>query len=665
MEKIDNLVDWKNPPKVQDLRTDLDRSLNAYYEQKSTIEKYHRAINGELKFTPRKNRSKVQPKVIKKTIEWTAASLSEPFLSNDKLISIEPRTHEDVPRAEQNMLVLNYQFNNEIDKVQFIDDYVRTATSEGTVIVQTGWENIKGEKEVEVQKELLGEELIEYLKPMVQSKQIPQEQANEIVRSGQPYPITTIERQTTNVVNRPTVEVVDYDKVIIDPLCRGNMDKCQFVIVPFETSMSELKSNENYSNLDEALTPDDDNVSMTESTTDSAFSDAFIEDSGFSFSDKARKKIIAYEYYGYWDIDDTGITKPIKATWVGETMIQLIELPYPDRKLPFVVVPFIPVKNSVFGEPHGALIEDNQDIIGAVTRGMIDVMGRSANGQIGVSKDLLDSVNRKKFEDGENFMFNPTTSPQHGIQMQQFPEIPRSAMEMLQVQNNEAESMTGVKAFSQGISSGSLGSVATGIRGALDSASKRELSVLRRLASGIEQIARKIVAMNSEFLDEEKIVRLSNDEFVSVRRDDLDGAYDLKVKVSTAEYNNMLIEKLTMMMQTGQQSMHPDEAKITRAKIYDLQNLPDLAQMVREYQPQPDPLAERMKELEVELMEAKVANERAKAGENEVDIQLKAAKARDLESKADMTDLDFVEREQGLDHNREMEKLEASKKNKV
>jgi len=658
MEEIKELTDWKNPPKVADLKKDLEGAIGSYQAQTAKVARYIEALEGAVKFKPRKNRSKYQPKLIKKTMEWAASSLAEPLLSNSKLINVEARTHEDVDRAEQNTLILNYQFNNEIGKVGFIDDYVRTACIEGTTIVQVGWRNEKGIKEVEVQKELVGEELLRYLQPRVESGEIPSEQAGQIIQSGMPYPITVFEKKEFNVVNQPTLEVIDYDKIVIDPSCRGNMENCQFVIVPFKVSMSELKQNDSYSNLDMLFsTRDGDTIDIPRGVNDTTFSEAFEEDNGFTFSDNARKKLIAYEYYGYWDYEGIGIAKPIKAVWVKDVMVQLIKLPYPDNKLPFVVVPFIPIKNSVFGEPHGALIEDNQDIIGAVTRGMIDIMGRSANGQVGTSKGLLDPVNLKKFEDGENFQYNPTANPQYDIQMQTYPDIPRSAMEVLQMHNNEAESMTGVKAFSSGISSQSLGGVATGIRGAMDSAAKRELSVLRRLTSGIEQIAKKMIAMNAVFLDEEKVVRIANKEFVAVRRDDLDGYFDLKVKVSTAEYNDALIEKLTMMMQTGQQSMNPEEAKITRAKIYELQNLPDLAQMVREYQPQPDPLAKEMRQLELEMMKAKVANEQAKTQENIVDSKLKEAKIRDLDSKSDLNDLDFVEKEQGLQHNRDMEKL--------
>ena len=96
--------------------------------------------------------------------------------------------------------------------------------------------------------------------------------------------------------------------------------------------------------------------------------------------------------------------------------------------------------------------------------------------------------------------------------------------------------------------------------------------------------------MNGEFLEDEEVIRVTNKNFRTIRRDALAGDFDLRVKISTAESDNQKIEKLAFMMQTGQQSMDPEEAKLVRAEIYKLQKMPDLAQKVLSYQPQPDPM---------------------------------------------------------------------------
>ena len=45
-------------------------------------------------------------------------------------------------------MLLNYQLNCRMDKVVFIDEYIRTAVDEGTVVVRIGWEFEEGKRKV-------------------------------------------------------------------------------------------------------------------------------------------------------------------------------------------------------------------------------------------------------------------------------------------------------------------------------------------------------------------------------------------------------------------------------------------------------------------------------------------------------------------------------------
>jgi hypothetical protein len=239
--------------------------------------------------------------------------------------------------------------------------------------------------------------------------------------------------------------------------------------------------------------------------------------------------------------------------------------------------------------------------------------------------------------------------------METYPEIPRSALEVLNMQNNEAESLTGIKAFTQGISGQALGATATGIRSALDATSKRELGILRRLSDGLNQIGRKIISMNAEFLDDEEIIRITNDELVSINRDDLGGKYDIKLNISTAEADNEKAQELAFMLQTMGNSLPLDMSKMVLSDIARLRKMPELAKQIAEYQTQPDPLAQQKAQLELQLLQAQIANESAKGQENAVDVQYKTAKtqteiakARGLDSQSDLRDLDFLEQESGV-----------------
>ncbi len=669
------LTDWKNEPTVADLKQDFEDSRSHHSAQVSKIEEWLDNLNGtgKARVNTGKNNSSVVPKLIRKQAEWRYPALSEPFLSTSKLFNVKPVTWEDKKAALQNGLVLNNQFNTQIDKVSFIDEFVRTAVDEGTVILRTGWDYQEEEYDVEVPdvEYFFNDDMAPTHQHLAQLKaQDPDayassispemQQAHEMtVEHGRPVEAmikgVKKEKRVRVLVNKPTVEICDFRNVVIDPTCKGDIDKAGFVIYSFESSLSELKRDGKYRNLENINLETNSILGEPDHSTDTGTKN-------FNFADKARKKFVVYEYWGFRDIDGSGLVQPIVAAWVGDTLIRMEENPYPDKKLPFIVVPYLPVRKSTHGEPDGALLEDNQKIVGALTRGMIDIMGKSANGQTGMRKDMLDVANKRKFEKGLDYEFNANVDPSMGVYMHKYPEIPQSAQFMLQMSNMEAESLTGVRAFNQGINSGSLGEVAAGIRGALDAASKREMAILRRISNGIIKLGRKIIAMNQAWLSEEEVIRITEEQFVPVRRDDLAGNIDLELSISTAEEDNNKAQELAFMLQTMGNNMAPEMSRLILADIARLRKMPDLAKQIEEYQPQPDPIAQKQAELQVALMEAELAEKQSVIALNQAKIETEAARANHLNSQADLADLDFVEQESGVKQERDLQKQSAQAK---
>jgi len=669
------LTNWKNAPTIRDLKQDMQDAKPSHDAQEGRITTWLDNLNvtGKAKVDTPKGNSRIVPKLIRKQAEWRYAALSEPFLSTDDVFNVRPVSWEDREAAQQNQLMLNHQFNNQIDKTRFVDEYVRAAVDEGTVICRLGWafEEEDYTSDFPVVEFIVNPEvapMIEQLEkmkqesPSVYDTDVPEElkQAHQMsMEQGQPIEarVTGYKKETRKrtVKNCPTIEICDYRNVTIDPTCFGDVEKISFVVFSFEASLASLEKDGKYKNLK--------NINVSNSSILGDPDHATSEDAGnFNFSDKPRKKVVVHEYWGYWDIDGTGSVKPIVAAWVGNVLIRMEENPFPDKGLPIVVVQYLPVRRSVYGEPDGALLEDNQRIIGAVTRGMIDVMGKSANGQTGIRKDVLDITNRRKFDKGQDYEFNANVDPRQGIYMHVFPEIPQSAQFMLQLQNMEAESLTGVKSFSQGISGNSLGDVAASVRGALDASSKRELGILRRLSAGIVKLGRKIISMNAEFLSEKEIVRVTNEQFVTVHREDLTGNFDLKLSISTAEEDNNKAQELAFMLQTMGNNMDPDLSKMILSDIAKLRKMPDLAKKIETYQPQPDPMQQKKAELELALMEAQINAENARAQRDMAQAQLggakvgtEQAKAGQLKSDTDLKNLDFVEQEQGVKQERDLQ----------
>ena len=672
---------WSNPPTLEDLKTDLTAAKSSHSASVAKIQGYLDNLNitGVVKRKKVVGKSNVQPKLIRKQAEWRYAALSEPFLSTDDMFKVAPVSFEDKQGANQNELLLNYQFNNKINKVKFIDEYVRTPVDEGTVYVRVGWvseeEEVKREVPIYEFYPATSQEQVRALEPYArvaqtdpaayeahapdhikQAIKLTQERGIPIVPVFREIQIVTEKRLTRN---EPTLDVCDFNNLTIDPSCNGDLSKAEFAVFSFETSQSELEKEGKYFNLDKIQPASKDTVLSAPDHTTQA-------DKTFNFKDEPRAKFVAYEYCGWWDVDGSGRTTAIIATWVGETLIRLEENPYPFKGLPYVGVQYLPVRKELNGEPDGVLLVDNQDIVGAVTRGAVDLMARSANAQEGMRKDALDSVNKRRYDLGLDYEFNPAVDPRQAIIQHQYPEIPNSVSLMLGLQHNEAESLTGVKAFTGGISGEALGDTATSVRGALDAASKRELGILRRLAQGITEIGKMIIAMNSEFLSDEEIIRVTNDKFIAIKRDDLAGNYDLKLSISTAEEDNQKAQELAFMLQTGAASADPAEVRMIRAEIARLRRMPDLAKKIEDYRPEPDPMQQQIQMLEMKKLEAEIMVLQSQAIENQAEAGLDQAKAGteyakqgQLQSDTDQKNLDFLAQESGLKHAREIEQNEA------
>jgi hypothetical protein len=252
-----------------------------------------------------------------------------------------------------------------------------------------------------------------------------------------------------------------------------------------------------------------------------------------------------------------------------------------------------------------------------------------------------------------------------------FPEIPRSALDIIAMQNNEAESLTGIKAFTSGITGNSLGDSVGAIRSASDATAKRELNILRNISNGFKCIGKKIVMMNMEWLSDEEIIRVTEDEFLTIHREELKGDYDIKIEISTPEADNAKAQNLSFILQTTAQQLDPELNKMILSDLARLYKLPDLATKIETYEPQPDPINEEKMRLEIEMMKAEAAKDAALAERYKAEAQVEMAKiaseqakAAKLQSETDLNDLSFLELETGTVHSRDIDKIEKQKKAK-
>ena len=406
LEEQTKLTNWEKEPKLQDLKADLKAAKSFHDSQMLKIKEWKDLlfVEGKEKPKTKEGRSSVQPKLIRRQAEWRYSALTEPFLGSQKISQVNPRTFEDIEAARQNEILLNYQFDTKINKVKFIDELVRTTVNEGTSIVRVGWERVTVPVmepvptyqflpiQDEQQQQAIDQAVeLEQKNPRAYDETIPDDmkKAIEFFKETQQYvvaqPIGMELVPSEQVIeNKPILEIMNPENVYIDPSCQGDISKAMFIITSFETSKAELVKTGLYQNLDK-INWDDDSLA-----TDTEHESSVPSDVSYMLKDKLRRRVVAYEYWGFNDITGSGELVPIVATWIGNTLIRMDVNPYPDEKLPFVFIPYLPLQRSVYGEADAELLKENQRILGAVTRGMIDLLGKSANSQQGFAKGFLD-----------------------------------------------------------------------------------------------------------------------------------------------------------------------------------------------------------------------------------------------------------------------------------
>jgi len=608
------LTDWSNEPSYSALSRDVTEMSGIQEKIREDLRKYKLAKEGGKKLPDEEGKSSMRPLVVRKQQEWKYATLEEPLMNSRRLFDISPRTFEDELSAKQNSVLLNYQYEVLIDKSKLIGDIVRPFVDEGTVIVKTGWET--GYRKVirQVEKPVYAspEESLAFIQKAVVEGRLSPQDGEKLIAEGKGVPVGSEmvdEEVEVLVKNQPTHEVLDNANVGIDPTCEGDLSKAQFVWHEYETSYAELIKDKYdaesgrgfYRNIDKAIAAGDESLNVDNST------DKYLD--RFLFDDKARKKVKAVEYWGYWDIENNGVLVPIVAVWVNSVMIRLEENPFAHKRLPFSMAQYMPVTRSTRGEPDAKLIDANQEAIGKLSRAAHDIASTAAVGQEFIDESLFVSqADKNQYLKGKTVFVNSGMDPRRAIYRRSVDPIDPAVFNMISTNVNEVETLTGVKPFAGGTGAGGLGLAKI----SLDATAKRDLSTLRRLSALLIDMARMVISMNGTNMEEEQVVRVTNKEYVTVKRDDLEGNIDLRISISTPEKDAQQAQELGMLLQTNAASMPPKLYNTVLAKIMDLQYHPEEAEMIRSYEPAPDPAQEEMKKLELEKAREEVEGARLK-----------------------------------------------------
>jgi len=606
--------------------SDIKQAKNAKKDIDSKIETWLGEYEGLPYGEKQKGRSNIVVKDIKKAVEWFIPNAIAPFVERNRIVKLEGVTFEDVAPSQVHERLLNYQFVRKFNRYDFIHDMFKIGATEGTTVIRTGWE-LEEEERVEVFKEV-DENVINMLRQ--QGFELKIDELDNGLFNVRAKNIITKE-------NYPTAEIVRNGNFFPDPSA-DCADELGFAAYRYETTLSELKETGKYKDedLEElALSLQENEDSSLEQTRNTDLS-YYGRSLNYESEAKANKKVTVYEYWGHLDMNDDGISESIMATIVNDKLLDIGENPYPDKKIPFIIIPFSKIPFSLWGYPIAELISDNQKVRSSLMRGFIDNVAQSNNGKKFIKKGSLDPVNKKKYENNLGGLIEFNINPE--MIDGNFNQLPPSIFNLYELVQQEAESLSGINRMTQGIDSSALNDSATGAAIQRDMGQKRMIDIIRRYTEGLKKLFRHWISYNKEFLTDKEVMRISG-EFIQFKRDDISGEFDIDLTVGVSGVAEAKVNQMTMLMQqvgglAGVATIPPNFFNMMLSKIADEWGYADIAKLLEDSK-QEDP-----SEAEIAAQQMQQAQVQADIAEKNSKAELNKAKTFDTMSQANSKNVD-------------------------
>jgi hypothetical protein len=623
------------PEKEQELlgvvTNDYQIATSFHLQQQQKIIEYVNSYNMRPYGNEQEHKSKMIIPVVRKYIDYQIPGIKAPFLDTVKIVTAQATNGSASGLALMSERYINQIYRKQFKAEPFIDKLARTLLLQGTAIVRTDWDYRENNRFTAIKE-----------KRVVKAKS--DDFSNKIKLTTEQK--TQIKKHRKSRINRPTSQVLLHEEVFIAPNIDGDISNADYVIHQYKSNLSSLREAGVYSNLDQVKP----SILSTSSDTLKSYYgnnvDVVPSQVHLNFSDEARQPVDIKEYWGYYDIDGDDILEPIVCTIANDSVVIRLELnPFPDGKLPFLMVNINKGLYSIYGDSDAYFLQVVQKQSSTIWRGGFDNLAKANNGQRGYPLDFFPNSNERKNKDlGKDYIYNPQSRGQ--IISDQYNELPGVFYNTLDKLEAEAGYFTGVTP--QGLNSLGNPSMGTPTSG-MSAAQLRQLDIVRSVALNVMiPMFRKWLIYAYEFLSPEEWANIVGKEnVVPVPQDsEYDNIVDFDMEITTQELTQMKLDKLAFLFQTLGPVSPPEIQLRQQAKILDLAQLHDEADFLRNYQPEPDPMEEQYKQLELQRMQlenAKVQEDikyrqaeqlykQSQAEENKADIKKKFGEAAYKES---------------------------------
>lgn len=465
-------------------------------------------------------------KDIKTTCEWILASLIEVFTGSDDPLSVKGVNVEDDKVAEKIQQLIRYQLEKKNDYYQFCMSELKYALSENFAVAKVWWKREEKRTPMEMMLDIKDDVMILALADQFAKREIEITKMSDIEGADD---FLRIEYDEVLVkANHPVVEYIPSSELRYTPDA-ATLQDCKFVAHRKVVRGDYLKRKELdgiYKDVDKAIEEfgtGDTKPTLLDHKNDEERADLNGKPTD---SDNASKEVELYEAYLWVDYNNDGIFENIIVHAVGNHLLRVAknDFEFP----PFFICCSEYDPNAVFNKNSFAdNLEQLQDLKTAVMRQIITNVAKNNSPRIFVNEQGMDMDALISNEEIIGVQGDPSTKvfvP---------PSLPLSSlsMEVINYAQTEIEARSGSTRYNQGLDSNALNKTATGITAILGQAEKRNKMVARSIAEKFFiPIYRFLILLNQKYLEEEQMVRLTN-ENVNIRREDIEIDYDLIINV--------------------------------------------------------------------------------------------------------------------------------------
>jgi len=608
--RIDNVDETKQGKRerkaFEHLRHDVKKAIDAKTEIDELITEWNDLYYGYKLGNEEEGKSKFVMKEIAKQIEWIISNLTEPFISTSHPVKVAMGKHQY--QASKIERYLNTHFTSAFDREAFIGQLADILLREGTVWVKSGWEY-----KVEIDKT---EKVYQSMEELMANPEDP-----KTVKQNKDGSLTAIYETRNIIANKGTATIQRNENVFPDPDAKTE-EELRFVAIRRFVTISDLKRSNLYdeNQLEKLETSLEKNTNSSLGQARRADNESYGQ-KGYTPKDRARQKIEIIEYWGEYDLDGDGIAEQIVATWAvkNEVNLRIEQSPMPSKRIPIYREVYSARPFSVWGNALAFFLGDNQKIKTGIMRGILDNMSLSNNGQKFIARGALDYVNFKKMRNGHRHII---VNRPDAIQDGQYNQLPSSVFNVMNMVDKEIQEMSGVHSGGASLRQSDLAKDDTDNQ--ITMSQQRMAKSVRGIGSLVGKVMKDWVEMGELFLTNEQIEDLfgeeeSPDVFVLTNSK----RANISLRVGTDVNRQRESHNLNMLMQQSKTLAEKAPPHIYNglvAKNFELYDMYEYADELRNYRPEPSKEQQMAQQLELEKSRLEVA----KLNEEILEIKMRA-----------------------------------------